>query len=162
MKLAIASDVHDNMQALEWFLEECSKRGIAHCLFLGDLIRPTLAKPLFSSFEHMFFVFGNNDGDRVRITKFATENVTLADDCFLEVDVDGAKLFLTHYPLLGRLAAESGRYALSCYGHDHIFCEERVGDCLLLNPGELYGGITGKVSFYVYDTALRTGERIKK
>ena len=162
MKLAIASDVHDNMQSFRWFLDYCKQHGVTHCVFLGDIIRPTLAQELFASFEKTYFVFGNNDGDRVRITKFADDSVVLADDCFLEADIADRKLFITHYPLLGRLAAESGRYVVSCYGHNHTFHEERVGECLLVNPGELYGGITGEISFYLYDTERGAGERISR
>ncbi len=159
MKIAIASDLHDNTQQLEWFLKECQKREITHCYFLGDLIRPTLAKKLFEQLQ-THYIFGNNDGDKVRILKFQTTNTTIANDCFDEIT--DQHVFLTHYPLLARNAAESGRYKAVFYGHDHQKHEEHIGDCLLVNPGELAGHLTGIVSFYVWDQTTNTGEFITR
>ena len=35
--------------------------------------------------------------------------------------------------------AKSGKYDFVFYGHTHEKKEERIGDCLLLNPGEILG-----------------------
>ena len=43
-------------------------------------------------------------------------------------------------------------YQLVCYGHDHKLHEERVGDCLLMNPGELMG-IHGRSTMAMVDTS---------
>lgn len=46
---------------------------------------------------------------------------------------------MNHYPDLARQIALSGKYNLVCYGHDHLFHSESIGDCLLVNPGDLLG-----------------------
>ena len=51
--------------------------------------------------------------------------------------------------------ALSGRYDLVCYGHDHEAHVERVGNTLLVNPGEVMGRL-GPSRYAVYDT--ETGE----
>jgi len=38
-----------------------------------------------------------------------------------------------------RAQALTGTHDLVCYGHDHIFLVERIGSCLLINPGDLLG-----------------------
>ena len=44
------------------------------------------------------------------------------------------------------------------FGHTHEFSEERIGDVLVLNPGELLG-MKGRPAYCVYDTATREFER---
>jgi predicted phosphodiesterase len=46
---------------------------------------------------------------------------------------------LNHYPELARQLAQCGEYDLVCYGHDHTFHVQRIGRCLLVNPGDLLG-----------------------
>ncbi len=161
MKIAIASDLHDHQEHLTWFLEECKKRNITQCYFLGDMIRPTLAKVLFQSLK-THFIFGNNDGDHVRTMRFATPETKIADYCFDELTVNEKQVFLTHYPLLAENAARSGKYDAVFYGHDHTKHEERLDKTLLVNPGELAGFVTGIISFYVWDTHNNVGEFIVK
>jgi len=49
----------------------------------------------------------------------------------------------------------SARYDLVCCGHSHRVAEERVGDTLLINPGEVRGRF-GRSTYVLYDTD--TGE----
>ena len=54
----------------------------------------------------------------------------------------------------------SGQCDAAFFGHTHEFYEERIGDALVLNPGELLG-LKGRPSFCVYDTETRQYERIE-
>ena len=56
-----------------------------------------------------------------------------------QIDVEGMRIGVHHYPEVAVDLARSGSYDLVCYGHDHTAHEEMVGDCLLLNPGEIMG-----------------------
>ena len=58
---------------------------------------------------------------------------------------------VNHYPEVGRALAESGKYDLVCYGHDHMKHEERMGETLLVNPGEIMG-MNGPSTLAIYDT----------
>lgn len=161
MKIAIASDLHENYKHKEWFIDECTKRGISRVLFLGDAINPGLISQLATSGLSLHFVWGNNDGDAVKTVKILLENNhSVSDYCFDELSEDGKKVFVTHYPLLGENAAKSGKYDAVFYGHNHQKHEEHVDKTLLVNPGELSGHLSGTVSFYVWDTELNTGEFI--
>ncbi len=67
------------------------------------------------------------------------------------MELGGWRIGLNHYPAIARDMAASGDYDLVCYGHDHTANEERVGDCLLLNPGEIMG-LNGRRTFAWVDT----------
>jgi putative phosphoesterase len=47
--------------------------------------------------------------------------------------------------------AETGTFDVVCYGHTHRPWVEKIGDCLLVNPGEL-AGQRYKPTFAIYDT----------
>jgi hypothetical protein len=89
-----------------------------------------------------------------------TRNANAAGDVTLhgelaELELGGCRIAVNHYPHIARPLAESGDYDAVFYGHDHTALVERVGDCLLLNPGEVMGRF-GRSTFAWYDT--ETGE----
>lgn len=140
MRIAIISDTHDNI----WKLEEAiphlnSTDMLIHC---GDLCSPFIIKQLAEGVTDIpvHIVWGNNDGDKRLLSKLAaqSENIHIHGD-FAELEVEGSKIAVTHYPEIGRALAKSGQYDLVCYGHDHTAHEEQIGDTLLLNPGEIMG-----------------------
>ena len=151
MEIAVISDIHDNLWALETIMNRVKECERLFCL--GDLCSPftvtAVAQP-FSGTVHL--VWGNNDGDRLAIARNADQagNVVLHGD-FGEFELLGRKVALTHYPNLGRALALGQEYDLVCYGHDHQRRAEWVGRTLLLNPGEVMGRF-GVRSYAVYVT----------
>jgi putative phosphoesterase len=103
-------------------------------------------------------VWGNNNGDMLLIQSIAAQlgNITLHGE-LAEMALGGVRIAVNHYPAIGRALAASGKYDLVCFGHTHKALEEKVGDCLLLNPGELMG-LYGRRTFVVYDTSTRKVE----
>jgi len=47
--------------------------------------------------------------------------------------------------------AVSDRWDAVLYGHTHRIDLRRVGQTLVLNPGEVYGALTGRSTFAVLD-----------
>ena len=74
--------------------------------------------------------------------------------------VDGLRVAVNHYPEIARGLALSGQYALVCFGHNHTASEEKVGECVLLNPGEVMG-LMGRRTFAFFDTRTRATEFIE-
>jgi predicted phosphodiesterase len=70
---------------------------------------------------------------------------------FVILELGGRKIAVNHYPLLARDQALSGQYDLVCHGHDHEANVERVGETLLVDPGEVMGRL-GLSTYAVYDT----------
>ena len=155
MIIAVLSDIHDNI----WKLEEVL-RGLGEAeelIICGDFCAPFTLKQIAASFPgSIHVVFGNNDGDKLWLSKAATQagNVTLHGE-FAELELGGRKIAATHYPAIAAGLAASDRYDLVCCGHSHRVAEERVGDTLLINPGEVMGRL-GRSTYVLYNTD--TGE----
>lgn len=157
MKVAVISDIHDNDHNLVLTLEKISNQEkVEQILFLGDFVGAAIARILVSCPVPTFAIWGNNDGDKVSITKFSLgkkSNLTVGFDTFDTYEIDRRKLFLTHYPLIAKPMARSGDFDAVLYGHDHLKNKEWIGNCLVLNPGEVGAYKTGVCSFAIYNTA---------
>jgi predicted phosphodiesterase len=96
-------------------------------------------------------VWGNNDGDKWLRTEQAARfgQVALHGE-LADLDLGGLHVAMTHYPQIARGLVAAGHYDLVCYGHDHVACDERVGPCRLLNPGELMGRLEAS-TFVILD-----------
>jgi uncharacterized protein len=155
MKIAILSDSHDNVWMLERAMPHLAGADvILHC---GDICSPFVTKRLIEGVQGkpVQIVWGNNDGDRrlhLQVSAGA-ENIHFLGE-FGDLNIDGLKIALTHYPEVARPLAESGRYDLVCYGHDHKANEEHLGRTILLNPGELHG-LYGRSTIAIFLTTTR-------
>ena len=154
MKIAVCSDIHDNIWALGRALPLMGEAGAMICC--GDLCAPFTLVQLAEGFAGpIHVVWGNNDGDKWLLTVQAARfpHLSLHGE-LAEIVLDGRRLGVSHYPAIAQGLARSGSYDLVCYGHDHLAHDEVVGSCRLLNPGELMGRL-GKPRFVLYD--LPTG-----
>jgi putative phosphoesterase len=159
MKIAILSDIHDNIWKLEELLEGITRSGAEALLFCGDLCAPFTLKQIAEGVAGpAHFILGNNDGDVLLLSRIANglDNATLHGH-FAYLELEGTKIAINHYPQIARDQALSGQYDLVCHGHDHTANVERIGDTLLVNPGEGMGRY-GKSTFALYDTQTRTAE----
>jgi putative phosphoesterase len=161
MKIAVISDIHDNAHNIVLALEEISKTDVEQIYFLGDFVGAGISKILINSSIPVYAIWGNNDGDRVIITKFSLEegsNMSVGFDTYDVVEIENRKIFLTHYPLIANTMAKSGDFDAVFYGHDHLKSKERIGECLVLNPGEIGAYKTGIGSYAIYDTETNDAE----
>lgn len=151
MKLAVLSDSHDNLWKLDAALPQLiTAEAVIHC---GDLVAPfmllRLAKALGDIPLHL--VWGNNDGDKHNLTRIAAQfpSITLHGE-WAAFELEGVAIGVSHYPIIAHSLARSGDFQLVCYGHDHQFHQQRLGECLLLNPGEVLG-MQGPSTFALVD-----------
>ncbi len=155
MLVGILSDIHDNLSALQKALRQLQHADVL--LFCGDLCSPFVINELGKSFnKDIHIVFGNNDGDLFRITKNsqAFPHIHLHGE-MAELELGGCKFGLNHYDNIGRVFADSGRYDVVCFGHNHTFEISEVKNTTIINPGEILGGLTGVSSFVTFDTETR-------
>ncbi|HEC23319.1 MAG TPA: metallophosphoesterase [Chloroflexi bacterium] len=155
MRIAICSDIHDNIWKLESALPGMNRANAL--IFCGDFCAPFTLVQLARGFEGpVHAVFGNNDGDQRLLLQKAGEvgNAEL-HGLFAELEIGGVRIAVVHYPEIARGLAASGHYDVVCYGHDHTLHEERVGDTLLLNPGEIMGRF-GRSTYMLLDADTRT------
>ncbi len=154
MKIAIFSDIHDNIWNLERALKDLARHGPGVLFFLGDFCAPFTLSQLAEGFPGpIHAVFGNNDGDTFLLSAIAAQHphVTLHGQ-MAEVTVEEELFALNHYPDIARRLAESRRYTAVFSGHDHRRYVEEIGRTLWANPGEIMGRF-GEPSYGIYDVA---------
>ncbi len=154
MKIAVLSDIHDNVWNLDKVLDKLKKEKVEAIIFCGDFCAPFTFKRLANREIPIYAVFGNVDGAQKEITQLALKNyknVILEKD-LLEIELNGRKIAICHNNKFAEGLAKTGKYDAVFHGHTHISKIEKIGKTLLANPGEIHGVITGKCTFGIYDT----------
>ena len=160
MQVAILSDIHDNIPKLREALKKGSEAETLICC--GDLCSPFIAKELGRGFSRdIHVVFGNNDGDRFRIAANAAKFPQLRfHGEFVELHLGGKRFAVNHFDNLGRAMAEGGTFDVVCFGHNHQFELTQLERTLIINPGEVFGGLTGHSTMVLFDTKAGHAERV--
>jgi putative phosphoesterase len=156
-KVAVLSDSHDHLQALQQALAAANAAGAEMLIHCGDLCAPFVLRTLAERFAGpIHVVFGNNDADGRLLQTIAAQHrhVTL-HGIYAEVEAGGRRIAVIHYPEPARRIAQSGELDLVCYGHDHTQLLERIGATWLLNPGEIMG-MRSTPTWALYDTEAHT------
>jgi len=140
MKFAIVSDTHDNIKNFNKIIAWLNQQNIATILHCGDICNQEIINEAEKNFKgEIVYVRGNGD--------YGLRDLPDTE----ELDLVHKKVAMVHYPDLARKLAESGKYDLVFYGHTHKPWEEKVGNCRLVNPGEV-AGQRFKPTFALYDT----------
>lgn len=162
MRVAVVSDIHDNIWNLETALNDINERGAEALVFVGDFCAPFTLAQIGESFDgEVHAVFGNNDGDQFLLSQVAGnfEHVHLHGH-LAELELGGKNIALNHYPDIARRLAESGAYDAVFSGHNHERQHETVGATLWANPGEVMGRFDSP-SYGLYDTETDSFEHIE-
>jgi putative phosphoesterase len=162
VKIAILSDSHDRIPNLRLAVELANRQGCALLIHCGDLISPFMLDELAGFAGAVHLVYGNNTGDQHLISSGCSTRYTALTHHGLlgVVEAGGRKIAFTHYPQMARGLAAQGNFDVICCGHNHRFRVEKIGDTLLLNPGELLGK-DAQPSFMVLDCGSLEVERLE-
>jgi uncharacterized protein len=136
MRVAVLSDIHDNLWNLAAAIDYVSAAEVLICC--GDLCSPFVMDQLARFPGQVHIVFGNNDADLFRITRKSSDRVRVYGE-FFETVLDGRKVAVNHFDYIARPIAASGLYDMVCYGHNHEFSVARIGRTLAINPGPIMG-----------------------
>ncbi len=153
MKVGILSDSHDNLTNLRKAVEALNDAGVTHALHAGDFIAPFVANELEKLRCPLLGVFGNNDGERLglqaRLKAFGAQ--VKVQPAF--VKLSGKNFVIVHEHELVDALAKSEQFDVVVYGHTHAVDIRRLENgCLIVNPGEVGGWLTGKATLVVLDT----------
>lgn len=157
MKIAILSDIHDNIWNLRAALAALQDADALICC--GDLCSPFVVTILAENYTgpiHM--VYGNNDGDLLRISNNARRfsHFHIEGELF-QAEFGGKRFAVNHYDNIAIEIARSGSFDVVCFGHNHRIQIEMIRQTLAINPGTLmgYSPLDQKEvppTFVVYDT----------
>ncbi|MCI0685396.1 MAG: YfcE family phosphodiesterase [Gemmataceae bacterium] len=137
MRIAIVSDTHSRIAAVERALALIAERGIARIIHCGDLEDADTVR-LFP--PQTQFVFGNCDHDRDGIRDAVARSGGRLHEPFGHLTIAGKSIAFVHGDdgtlLRDLLAAKTFDYLF--HGHTHIRRDEHVGPTRVINPGALH------------------------
>lgn len=154
--IGILSDSHDNMNAIRTAVELFNRKKVSTVLHAGDIISPFTATAFSKLDADMYFVFGNNDGDRLLLKQKYEEIGAECCGDFGDLEIEGKRIALLHgiYEAPVQALAESGDFDVVIRGHTHHAGVTKINNTLLINPGETAGVLTGKRTVALLDTEL--------
>ncbi|MEA3323048.1 MAG: metallophosphoesterase [Patescibacteria group bacterium] len=161
MKIAIISDIHDQIENLNWALDQMKQNNISHMFALGDFTSPYIIERLQVDNIPVHAVWGNCDGARQAMFQASLNenpNISFSKTEFATIEFKDKKYFITHYPDLAENAAKSLDYDVVFHGHTHYQRNEKIGNIPIINPGKLAMYPNDKVSFAIFNTITNTTE----
>ncbi len=160
MLIGIISDTHDHLENTRKALALLKEKKVSVIIHCGDFCAPFMIDELEKADVTVHCVFGNIDDKFLTTRKAdASKNVKLHGEP-AELEIDGKKIAVNHYPLIAESLAFTGKYDLVCYGHTHKKDKRLLGKTLLINPGEIMGRF-GEKTIAIYDTKTGEAEIIK-
>lgn len=160
MKIAVLSDIHDNIWNLEKVLKRVKKEKCRAIIFCGDFCAPFSAVMLAEQRLPVYAVFGNSfdEYNTIQVTK-DFKNFHLFSEMG-EIELDKKKIAICHYPNLAQGLALKEKYDAVFYGHNHQASSDLINKTLFANPGEVMGRY-GKCTFGIYNTKSNQFQTIR-
>lgn len=157
MKLGIISDTHEHIENIEKAKKLFDEKGASPIIHLGDYC----AGPSVRAFKgtKIIGIYGNNDGDLLRIEKNFRE---IGGDFrweFCVLEYDGLKIACYHgtVPELVEALIDCKKYDVVLYGHTHESHHEIRNGVIVLNPGSAHG-FENTATVAILDTSTKTVE----
>jgi putative phosphoesterase len=170
MKVGVISDIHDNIPNLLKSIEILNQEKVGKVYFCGDLTSPFTLKFFKGLKAPVKAVYGNNEGDKLRIPERIKKhklNMEYGEKegLFFEDKADGLRIAVFHghvYQISEALARDS-YYNLLLTGHTHEAHIKKLKNKIWINPGSICGfseKIFNKPSFALFDTSKKIGKMI--
>lgn len=156
MKIAIISDIHDNLVNLEKCLNWCEKEKIKHLICCGDITNSETLEFLSNKFaKQIYLVQGNIEiYDEREVERF--NNIEYFGKIG-KTELGGKTIGICHEPYIIDKVLKKWKCDIIFYGHTHRPWQEERNGIKAINPGTL-AGMFSKATFAVYDTENRSLE----
>jgi putative phosphoesterase len=153
--IGIISDSHDNLAAVRKAVEFFNEKRVKAVLHAGDIISPFTVRAFKELNPKLYFVFGNNDGDKVTLTKWFEEIGAVSCGDFGDLTIDGLHIALLHgtNEALIKALARSGDFDIVVRGHTHEPGVRVIESTTIINPGECSGVLSGKCTVAILEVA---------
>lgn len=164
MNITIVSDIHDHREHCRLLIQRLQSESPDFLILLWDYGAPgAIMRWLLDLQISTHAIRGNNDGEIYKTMKLFEEHkdhAHIAHNSYDWLELDGKTIFLTHYDDLARPMASTGLYDAVFYGHNHLAHHEKIGNCLLANPGSVLWNRT-PASFALWDTEMNSFEIVE-
>jgi len=157
MLIGIISDTHDNMPKIKRAVEIFNARNVGFVIHVGDYVAPFAVIPLNDLKCQYIGVFGNNDGERLGLSKRSQGRINVQPQT---LELEGKKILIMHEPFEIDALVKSQNFDIIIFGHNHESSIEKHGRTLVINPGECGGWLSGKSTIVVANLDDITAEMI--
>lgn len=149
MKIAIFSDIHDNLTNLEKCFNWCKKNSIEEMICCGDVTNSETLKYIADNFPGSIYLVKGNLELYDESEAEAYEKIKYFGDYGI-TEINGKTVGFCHEPFFIERILKEKKCDIIFYGHTHKPWQENRNGAMSLNPGTL-GGVFYKATFAVWD-----------
>ena len=135
------------------------RENVGAIIHAGDFISPITFDYMKDIDVPFHGVYGNNDGEKFFLRKRFAAIGELHERCFIG-EIGGLKIIVVHEEDVVNSLANSQDYDIIVYGHTHKHEIRKVGNTLVVNPGEVCGWCSGQHTVAIIDTEKKAAEII--
>jgi putative phosphoesterase len=151
MRLAIISDIHDNLVNLEKCLDWCRKERIETMICCGDLTNSDTLDFLAKNFKGKIHILMGNCDTYDEDLILGYSNMKYHDRKGSRLFIGKYKIGFCHEPYHIKHLFHIDKFDLIFYGHTHKPWESTENGVRLINPGTL-GGLFQKATFATWES----------
>jgi putative phosphoesterase len=153
--IGILSDSHDNLKAVRKAVEFFNEREVKAVLHAGDIVSPFIVRAFKELNSELYFVFGNNDGDKITLKKWFEEIGAISCGDFGDLTINSLHIALLHgtNESIVKAIARSGDFDVVIRGHTHDPGVKIIEGTPVINPGECSGVLTGRATVAILEVA---------
>lgn len=151
MRVGLLGDTHDHVVRIRESVAILNRARVEIVVHVGDYCSPFAVRELAGLDAPLHGITGNNDGDVYQIQRAFAEIGARLEAQWWETRLGERRALVMHEPRGIVDVAAGGEYDLIVYGHTHERDERRIGETLVVNPGEACGWLGGIGSLAVYD-----------
>lgn len=149
MKIAVISDIHDNLVNLEKCSAWCTANNIKSLICCGDIANAETLEIISQNWKEIYLIRGNLEiYEEEEVKKYS--NIYYFNRFGL-ADIDGHRIGLCHEPLFFKDVLNLGKSEMIFYGHTHKPWEEIKYEVRIINPGNVSNTYYAP-TFAVWDT----------
>jgi len=151
MRIAIISDIHDNLVNLKKCLAWCRKEEIKTILCCGDVTNSETLAYLSDNFSGIIYLIRGNMEiyDEAEVKNY--KNIKYLGR-YGRVELADKKIGICHEPAFIDKVLGLEECGLVFYGHTHQPWTEAISNVKIYNPGTL-GGVFSKATFAYWDVS---------
>ncbi len=148
--VGIMSDSHDNRHAVKQAVSFFNDVSCGLVIHAGDFVAPFAAGELEALDCPVKAVFGNCDGEKTGLKQTFQDWGEINPEPF-HFDWLGMRFLLTHTHFRLPEYTRGKNLDIIIYGHTHKPEVRRENSCLIVNPGEAGGWLSGKKTIALLD-----------
>ena len=150
MKVAIISDIHDNLVNLEKCLNWCRANALSRLICCGDITNGETLEFLSKKFPGQIYLVSGNMEIYSEEEAAKYKNIIYFGEIGI-LNIDKKVIGICHKPETIEKIKEKSECDIIFYGHTHKPWISGEGRLKLVNPGTL-GGVFQKATFAAWDT----------